>query len=236
MKTVVSLFDESGNMLRPWAEHGYQCHMFDILNKDRSEGNMHWHKADLTDPQVHKFIIDLNPVLITSFPPCTDLAVSGAKHFETKRQRNPNFQHEAVTLAQIANGLGYLTGCPWMVENPVSVLATMWRKPNHIFHPYEFAGYLPEDDVHPRFPNIIPGQDRYTKRTCIWSGNGFIFPRTRSRTPIGDSNPGWTKLGGKSARTKQIRSETPRGFAQAVFEANSDVKTVRIDTEATPSP
>lgn len=29
------------------------------------------------------------------------------------------------------------------------------------------------------------------------------------------------KLGGKSAKTKQIRSETPRGFARAVFEANA---------------
>ena len=34
------------------------------------------------------------------------------------------------------------------------------------------------------------------------------------------NNPGWKKCGGKSTRTKNIRSATPRGFAQAVFEAN----------------
>ena len=34
------------------------------------------------------------------------------------------------------------------------------------------------------------------------------------------SGPAW-KLGGKSLRTKNIRSATPRGFAKAVFAANS---------------
>ncbi len=33
----------------------------------------------------------------------------------------------------------------------------------------------------------------------------------------------WGKLGGKSAKTKQIRSETPRGFAKAVFLHNSKI-------------
>ena len=31
MLTCISLFDESGNMLRPWAERGYECHMFDLV-------------------------------------------------------------------------------------------------------------------------------------------------------------------------------------------------------------
>jgi hypothetical protein len=38
--------------------------------------------------------------------------------------------------------------------------------------------------------------------------------------PVGKEFPGHTKLGGKSERTKEIRSVTPEGFSKAVFEYN----------------
>jgi hypothetical protein len=44
-------------------------------------------------------------------------------------------------------------------------------------------------------------------------------------------NPAHQKLGGKSARTKYIRSLTPRGFSQAVFEANTGAAVVPFQTE-----
>jgi len=43
------------------------------------------------------------------------------------------------------------------------------------------------------------------------------MPEKKPVKPV-NNYPGWTKLGGKSLRTKNIRSATPRGFAQAVFE------------------
>ena len=43
---------------------------------------------------------------------------------------------------------------------------------------------------------------------------------TREDGTVTTGSPQWGKLGGKSLRTKNIRSATPRGFARAVFEAN----------------
>ena len=158
----------------------------------------------------------LEPALVLSFAPCTDLAVSGAAHFARKRRANPEFQNEATRLAKLAEGYGV----PYMLENPVSVLATLWRKPNVYFHPCDYGGYLPEDDIDPLYPDVLPPQDAYHKKTCLWTGNGFTMPTPKPVAPLGKEFPGHTKLGGKSIRTKNIRSATPRGLAQGIFEAN----------------
>lgn len=225
MTLVVSLFDESGNMGRPWAERGAHVHCFDIQNTNKGvefvgDGLISYHDHDLIDDDVLERIASLEPDIIFGFPPCTDLAVSGAMHFKRKRAKNPNFQAEAVALARQVEKLGNMTGVPFFAENPVSALATLWRKPDEYFHPYEYGGYLPEDDVHPRWPDYIAPRDRYRKKTCLWTGNGFIMPTRKSVGDPGENSTQHNKLGGKSAKTKQIRSETPRGFAIAVMEAN----------------
>ncbi len=108
-----------------------------------------------------------------------------------------------------------------MIENPVSVLSSLWRKPDHYFNPFEYGGYLPEDDQHPLWPDHIAPRDSYTKLTSLWVGGTFVMPEKRQVEPL---SPGasqqYSKLGGKSQKTKNIRSATPRGFAKAVFEAN----------------
>jgi hypothetical protein len=156
------------------------------------------------------------PSWAVSFAPCTNLAVSGAAHFEKKRIVDADFQTKAARLAQLASTFD----CPYAVENPVSVLATLWRKPDMYWNPCDFAGYCPEGN-HPEYPEIIPEQDRYNKKTCLWTGNGFILPVFKHLPPMQKANPAHEKLGGKSARTKYIRSLTPRGFAQAIFESNT---------------
>lgn len=220
---VVSLFDESGNMGRPWAERGAKVYCFDILNEPRIErvgkGQILYNNWDLTLHVTQVAVQSLEPDILFAFPPCTDLAVSGAAHFEAKRQRNPDFQNEAVELARVVETIAG-SDTPFFAENPVSVLSTMWRKPDESFHPYEYGGYLPEDDVHPRWPDYIAPRDRYRKKTCLWTGNGFIMPPKKSVGDPGQDSAQHSKLGGKSAKTKQIRSETPRGFALAVMEAN----------------
>lgn len=221
---VLSLFDESANMVRPWAEDGAICYCVDIVNEVRTEhvglGPIHFLDLDLTNQGIFNLFKFMNPDIIFGFPPCTDLAVSGAAHFESKRQKNPKFHEDAVKLARVTEKIGQKLNKPWMVENPVSVLSSMWRKPDHYFHPYEYGGYLPENDVHPRWPEYISPRDQYRKKTCLWTGNGFKMP---IRIPLSDpqsDSAQHRKLGGKSAKTKQIRSETPRGFALAVKEAN----------------
>lgn len=226
---VVSLFDESGNMLRPWAEAGYGCFAFDITNKPRTElfpsgGYIQWLYADLTNELWVDAVATLKPFIVFGFPPCTHLASSGAAHFARKAQVDPLFQHKAAELAKVVEKVGELCRCPWVAENPVGRLCTLWRKPNHKFSPHEYGGYLPEDDVHPRWPGYIPPRDAYKKTTCLWSGNGFYMPPRRPVELVASigqgSSDAHNKLGGKSAKTKQIRSETPRGFAFAAFQYN----------------
>lgn len=225
MAVVISLFDEPGNMGRPWAEKGDMVYCIDILNKPRAEpteagGWIIWLGWDLMDDENIQRLVTFRPDIIFGFPPCTDLAVSGSMHFKDKRQKNPDFQKNAVALARQVEKLGNMTKVPWFAENPVSVLSSLWRKPDYIFHPYEYGRYLPANDVHPRWPEYIAPRDKYRKKTCLWTGNGFIMPPERSVGDPGEDSLQHRKLGGKSAKTKQIRSETPRGFALAVMEAN----------------
>ena len=124
-------------------------------------------------------------------------------------------------------------GCQaWYVENPVGALGRLWRRPDFVFSPFEYGGYLMETDIHPQYPAHIPARDAYCKKTCIWCGPEFKLPPKRSVEPVrvvyGRKRTGGTcqyapqaaGLGGKSRRTKNIRSSTPRGWARAVFEAN----------------
>ena len=87
-------------------------------------------------------------------------------------------QINAVKLARLVESLGNLFDCPWGLENPISVMSSIWRKPDYIFHPYEYGGYLPENDINPIYPEYIKPMDAYPKKkkTCIWSGNGFVMP------------------------------------------------------------
>ena len=166
--------------------------------------------------------------MLFGFPPCTDLAISGAGHFAAKAATNPNYRADAMALVYMARDIGEAYNVPYAIENPVSVISSQWRKPDHIFQPCDFGGYLPEDDGGNPYPDIIPARDAYTKKTCLWTGNGFKMPEARPVSPVKYQDRNglnysalhW-KLGGKSLRTKNIRSATPRGFAQAVFAANS---------------
>lgn len=232
-KVIWSLFDGSGIMAKPWADAGHKCYCFNADDADHGSYDSFgakikhdniqyinvWIDADFTQKAISGAFGPL-PDIIFSFPPCTDLAVSGAAHFARKREANPEFQREAVRVCRAASRLAKKIGAPFMIENPVSVLSSMWRRPDYTFHPYEYGGYLPRDDRHPFFPELIKPRDAYPKKTCLWAGNGFIMPRVK---PVA-VEPGYSdqhnKLGGKSVRTKTIRSLTPRGFAAAVYEEN----------------
>ena len=62
--------------------------------------------------------------------------------------------------------------------------------------------------------------DPYTKKTLLWGS--FAVPEPNRVEPIRSCKQGsWIqKLGGKSEKTKTLRSITPPGFAKAFFEAN----------------
>ena len=186
---VLSLYDYTGEALKPWAEAGYTCYAFDIqhpadelvIEKFDSGGLIRYAHADLHNLDViaslQSTFTGRDVVFGMAFPVCTDLAVSGAAHFKAKAKRDPDFQVKASDHAKWCADLFDALGCPYFIENPVSVLATKWRKPDYSFHPYEYGNYIHDDEAeHPRWPEYIAAKDAYPKKTCLWTGNGFTMP------------------------------------------------------------
>lgn len=98
----------------------------------------------------------------------------------------------------------------WSLFDGSGLMAQPWAEAGHTCYCFNYDGADHGDYA----------RDAYVKKTCLWVGNGFVMPSAAVVTADSGDNPGWAKLGGKSARTKTIRSLTPRGFAKAVYEAN----------------
>ena len=197
-QTVVSLFDRSGNMVRPWLEAGYQAITVDLQAADAEPGRVHI-RADILALD-DEFAAQFRPVAVFGFPPCTDLAVSGARWF---REKGLSGLIGGLQLVEKARRICEASGAPWCLENPVSTLATYWRQPDITFDPWEYAGWSRE-----------PEAEGYTKRTCLWTGGGFLPPEKRRVEPT---------LGSLMHRMPpsedraNARAVTPMGFARAVF-------------------
>lgn len=220
-KIVYALFDGSGISVLDWAKAGHTCYCFNADEADHGEyfikmehPNIHYINIWI-DESFHENINLPPPDIIFSFPSCTFTSGSGSKHERTDEEKS-----ETLKLAKYVEWLGEeYYNCPWYVENPVGSLSTEWRKPNYYFHPYEFGGYLTNEEG--SFHHHMPLRDGYTKKTCIWCGNGLVWPLKRPVAHCGYFW-GWAKLGGKSTKTKVLRSLTPRGFARAIFKYNEE--------------
>jgi len=201
---VLSLFDKTTNMVKPWAEGGYGCQCVDIQH-DPPDGLF---RHSLPEPgEIHKIGADMRDFLparepikiLFAFPPCTDVAVSGARWF---RDKGLGGLIEALQLFYAAVKLAEWAGAPYMIENPVSAVSSYWREPDYTFHPWQYG-------------------DLYTKKTCLWCGNGFVMPEPiYTSPPDGTDNRIHTMSPGPERADK--RSETPLGFARAVYEANKN--------------
>lgn len=220
-KVVWSLFDGSGFMGYEYAKNGWKVFCFNADTADHGQYELRREHPNIQyvncwiDDKFEVFIAKSGipkPDIIFAFPSCTNLSGAGAKHSRTKMELMESIDN-AVMVERIANTFN----CPWMVENPVGKMSTIWRKPDHYFDPYEYGGYLSpiEGSYHPK----MPYRNAYTKKTCLWTGNGFIMPDKKPVPHIG-CFWGWKYLGGKSERTKQLRSLTPEGFARAVYQFN----------------
>jgi len=194
--TVLSCFDQSGNMVRPWADMGYNCICIDLESKGiRQEGNITFVGDDM---RTCGFLWNLENVHIAFFfPPCTDVAVSGARWFKEKGLRS---LINALELFDVSIRLAEHLGCPYMIENPVSTISTYWRKPDYTFQPWMYG-------------------DKYRKKTCLWTGGGFVMPKPKYRKePSGTDSR--IHMMPPSPERARLRSITPMGFANAVCDAN----------------
>lgn len=221
---VIFLFNATPIAVTPWAENGIECHVFDEKKPFWSHENVTYHQGDIKEKLkiLGKLCLDNNVSAIISFPPCTDLATTGAKHYEKKAVEDAFFWAKAYELVLIGYHLAEFFDIPYLIEQPRTVLGTILnKKHDHVFNPKDFGGYLPDDHEHKLFKDIYPPRDAYNKETWCWTGNGFVFPSKKEVDAAEKHNPGWKKLGGDRDKTKEIRSCTPEGFSIAIEKFNN---------------
>ena len=193
---VVSLFDESGIMVLPWLEAGYECWTVDMAHPFAYDnggittaGRLNKLHRDLSTPWMPHFDRD-RIAFVAAFPPCDHLAVSGARWFAGKGLRKLS---KSIELFATAAEFCEWSGAPYVIENPVSTISTHWRKPDCTMSPHEFTGYFQDDN--------------YTKKTCLWTGGGFVMPQL--------SRPEWlsppmTEYTRQHLVRKEVNSGPPR--------------------------
>ena len=128
--------------------------------------------------------------MILAFPPCTHLAVSGARYFEQKRKDGR--QQAAIDFfMRFANA-----DCPKIaIENPVGIMSSVWRKLDQIIQPWQFGH----------------GE---TKKTCLWlKGIPLLVP---TNIVDGREQRIW-KMPPSEDRAKN-RAKTFPGIARAMAE------------------
>jgi len=207
-KLAVFLFDYTGKAAEPFLEAGWDVLCFDIQHGIRKPELAHGVYCDLST---------LGPVLIKlaergytpadidflgCFPPCTDVAVCGARDFATKGLRA---LQQSVGFFATSQELAELTDCPGFIENPITAMSSHWRKPDHYFHPGDYTGFCLEDN--------------YTKKTSVWCFGGFVMPQPNRAEGLPDPDDRIHKASPGKGRG-DVRSETPRGFIRAAFQAN----------------
>lgn len=189
-------------MVQPWLDAGYPCTIVDLQHPrgETTDGLLTRVGCDVADylPPREAFSI------VFAVPPCTHLAISGARWFQEKGLGS---LVEALRLVEACRRICEWADTRYLLENPVGVLSTYWRKPDFMFDPRDFGGYLEDRDA-----------DAYTKRTCLWTGGGFEMPEPDRVEPTQGSKMHFISPGPNRA---DLRSVTPAGFAQAVFLANS---------------
>lgn len=190
--SILSLCDLTGNMVQPWVDAGHKATIVDVQHQ--------WGKVEDDGITRIKFDVrDYRPVhhydIVFAFPPCTDLAQSGARWF---KEKGMGAIIEALQVVEACRRICEDNGAPWMIENPVGQLSTYWRKPDYLFDPCDYG-------------------DPYTKKTCLWTGGGFVMP-WRSRVEATEGSKMHRMSPGPERAN--LRSATPMGFACAVFEVN----------------
>ncbi len=189
MKILVAC-EESQVVMSAFRAKGHEAYSCDL---ERTSGPY---------PQYH-IQGDVIPLLLQSwdmilaFPPCTHLAVSGSRHFAAKRADGR--QRMAVEFFLEFTKVN----CPRVcIENPVSIMSTLYRKPDQIIQPWQFG--------HPE-----------SKATCLWlKGLPPLIPTKVLEKPTGgrwenQTPSGQNKLGPSPERAK-VRSKTYQGIAEAM--------------------
>lgn len=176
MKVLIAC-EYSGAVRDAFLARGHQAVSCDLLPSDSPGPH---YKGDVRD-----LLNDFWDLMI-AHPPCTHLAVSGARWFKDKQAE----QAEALEFVRL------LLDAPILriaLENPVSIISSRIRKPDQIIQPWQFGH----------------GE---TKATCLWLKN---LPKLQPTDIVEGREQRIHKLPPSPDRWK-IRSETYRGIAEAM--------------------
>jgi site-specific DNA-cytosine methylase len=134
MMRVLIACEFSGVVRDAFAARGHDAWSCDLLPSEN--GGQHYR-----DSVFHVLARDLHWDLMIAHPPCTHLAVSGARWFKDKAEE----QAEALEFVRALMAVPF----PYAIENPISIISTRIRKPDQIIQPWQFGH----------------GE---TKATCLW--------------------------------------------------------------------
>ena len=87
------------------------------------------------------------------FPPCTHIASSGARWWKQKGLRA---LQESISYFATSQELAEHFGCPYFIENPVSAIATHWRKPEGLPAPDERIWRAPQSKQRAKLRSMTP--------------------------------------------------------------------------------
>lgn len=226
-RLIISIYDYTGAWATPYIEAGYPVMLWD----GKVEGDIIKHWGSLIEKVETAIDAGYYPYGLLAAPPCDDFAVSGSRWFSikdasTKRCGDNDIAANTVDLHVLLvecvflliETIEQLTGFKlkfWSLENPVGRIERLiphlkpYRK--MLFNPCDYG-------------------DAYTKKTILWGefnadlpGNPvepIFIEYVKKDGSITKFAPQFAKTGGKSEKTKAIRSATPLGFARAFFLAN----------------
>jgi site-specific DNA-cytosine methylase len=176
---VAVLCEFSGTVRDAFRKRGHDATSFDLLPSDNPGPHI---VGDVREREMSGFD------LIIAHPPCTHLAVSGARWFKDKAKE----QADALDFVR------WLMALPVdriAIENPVSVISTKIRKPDQIIHPWQFGH----------------GE---TKTTCLWLKG---LPHLKPTNIVSGRADRIHKMSASKDRWKK-RSLTYQGIADAMAE------------------
>lgn len=187
--------EESQAVCKAFREKGHNAFSCDI--QYCSGGHPEWHIKGDAIPLLDggKFITcdfishNVNKWdMIIAFPPCTDLASSGARWFKEKQEKGIQQKSIEFFLKFTENHAEKM-----VIENPIGIMSSKYRKPDQIIQPWMFGH----------------GE---TKATCLWLKN---IPKLIPTNIVeGREHKCW-KMPPSKDRAK-LRSKTYFGIAQAM--------------------
>jgi site-specific DNA-cytosine methylase len=182
MRVLVAC-EYSGRVRDAFLAKGHYAMSCDLLPSDSLNSGDHY-QGDVTK------ILDHDWDLMIAHPPCTHLAVSGARHFAAKKVSG--VQDEALEFVRMLLDANI---SKIALENPISIISSRIRKPDQIIQPWQFGH----------------GE---TKSTCLWLKN---LPLLVPTDIVQGRSDRIHKMPPSPDRWK-LRSTTYQGIANAMAE------------------